>query len=221
MNVEIIKDIRKQCRMAMNGVTSKSMREYGLDYKLNFGVSIHQIKEIASRYEADSDLAEELWNNDTRELKILATMLYPQDKFVPDVAKRWIEEISNQEIREQLTVNLLQHLSYIQDIAVEIATSDDKMIRTSAYWILSRYLIVNKHQVSMSLDSFSYLWEDIVLPDVSLRNAALLFLKNVGKTSKDIAGFILNRLSVYQNSKNPFERESLDSLSFEFEFYFE
>ena len=36
---ETIRTLRNQLRLAMNGVTATSMREKGLRYKLNFGVS--------------------------------------------------------------------------------------------------------------------------------------------------------------------------------------
>ena len=48
---ELIKDIKKQFRLYMNGVVSQSMREKGLDYKLNFGIEVPRIKEIAAKYE--------------------------------------------------------------------------------------------------------------------------------------------------------------------------
>ena len=37
---EQLKDIKTQLRLSMNGVVSQSMREKGLDYKLNFGVEL-------------------------------------------------------------------------------------------------------------------------------------------------------------------------------------
>lgn len=40
-----------QFRLFMNGVVSQSMREKGLDYKLNFGIELPRLKEIAARYE--------------------------------------------------------------------------------------------------------------------------------------------------------------------------
>ena len=42
-----IREIRKELRLAMNGVISTSMREKGIVYKLNFGVPYPEIKEIA------------------------------------------------------------------------------------------------------------------------------------------------------------------------------
>lgn len=45
-----IREIRKQLRLAMNGVISTSMREKGIVYKLNFGVPYPEIKEIARKH---------------------------------------------------------------------------------------------------------------------------------------------------------------------------
>ena len=41
---ETIKDIKGQFRLFMNGVVSQSMREKGLDYKLNFGIELPRLK---------------------------------------------------------------------------------------------------------------------------------------------------------------------------------
>ena len=109
---ETIQQIRADLRRSMNGVASKSMREKGLNYKLNFGVDIPRLREFAKRYPVDAQLAELLWKQETRELKILATMLYPVEEFGVDKAEKWVIEIINQEIREQVCMNLFQKLSF-------------------------------------------------------------------------------------------------------------
>ena len=96
---DTIRQIRKDCRQAMNGVISGSMREYGLDYKLNFGLRIMQIKGLSEKYGTSVPLAQSLWKETTRELKILATLIYPKDKLTEVDATRWASEIPNQEIR--------------------------------------------------------------------------------------------------------------------------
>ena len=55
---ETIKDIKGQFRLFMNGVASQSMREKGLDYKLNFGIELPRLKEIAARYEKNHEVAQ-------------------------------------------------------------------------------------------------------------------------------------------------------------------
>ena len=68
-----IREIRKQLRLAMNGVISTSMREKGIVYKLNFGVPYPEIKGIARKHKPNGELAAALWKEDIREFKILAT----------------------------------------------------------------------------------------------------------------------------------------------------
>jgi hypothetical protein len=44
---QIIKEIKTQLRLSMNGIVSTHQRRQGLDYKINFGVEIPRLKEIA------------------------------------------------------------------------------------------------------------------------------------------------------------------------------
>ena len=77
-----LKEIRTQLRLAMNGVISTSMREKGIVYKLNFGVPLPEIKQIAATHKPDSELAAALWKEDIREFKILASLLQPVGGFL-------------------------------------------------------------------------------------------------------------------------------------------
>lgn len=220
MQDEIIRDILKRCRMAMNGIASASMRGYGLNYKLNFGVSIQKIKEIAARYESDKDLAETLWLDGTRELKILATLLYPTKQFTIETANRWVAQIPNQEIREQICVNLFQTTDFADEVGLEWINSEDDNVRSTGYWLLVRRLLTKTFNNTIQLDTFKYIWKDISSENVSLRNAATLFLKNTGKVTPQLADQILEKVTVFKNSESPIQKEIYDSLSFEFEFFY-
>lgn len=221
INIEdTIRDIRKRCRLAMNGITSASMRQYGLNYKLNFGVSLPQIKEIAKHYQQDIGLAETLWKENVRELKIMATILFPIDKFSKEVANKWVHEIPNQEIREQICINLLQKLEYADSLSKELSVSQDESIRSTGYWLLSG-LLINKKIVKCELNSYPYIFTDLLESNVTLRSSALLALKNIGKLSEKNAADILRSIQLYKNSDNELEREIYDSLNFEFEFHYD
>ncbi|MDY2605735.1 MAG: DNA alkylation repair protein, partial [Alloprevotella sp.] len=58
---EQLKAIKTQLRLSMNGAVSQSMREKGLVYRLNFGVELPRIKDIAAGYEKNHSLAQALW----------------------------------------------------------------------------------------------------------------------------------------------------------------
>ena len=66
MNItEEIRKIKQELRLSMNGVASAFMRENGLNYKLNFGVEIPRLQNIANEFQPDHDLAQALWKENT------------------------------------------------------------------------------------------------------------------------------------------------------------
>lgn len=164
---ETLKDIKTQFRMGMNGVTSKSMREKGLDYKLNFGVEVPRLKEIASRYEKDHQLAQALWKEDIRESKILASMLQPIDSFYPEIADIWVEDMRYPEIAELTCQNLFQYLPYASEKAFEWIADGREYFAACGYLILAR-LFMRKQPLNERAEN-EYL--DQVLADVQSESA--------------------------------------------------
>lgn len=215
----ILKAIRQDCRLAMNGVVSTSMREYGLDYKLNFGLVAQQIKALADKYGPSASLAERLWDETTRELRILATLVYPVDEFTPETANKWITGITNQEIREQVCMNLFQALPFASQLAIEWSQKEDKQIRTTGYWLMARLLLTKKFQEKLNTTYFDkYIWEDIFSEDIFIRNASTLVLKHIARQSKAQADIILGKLRPYKEDENLLKQEAYRGIAFEAEF---
>ncbi|MBQ3121988.1 MAG: DNA alkylation repair protein [Bacteroidaceae bacterium] len=134
---QIIKEIKTQLRLSMNGIVSTHQRRQGLDYKINFGVEIPRLKEIAARYTKNETLAEHLWTENIRESKLLAIYLYPQEKFGPEVANRWLAECRFTETADHLCRLLLIHLPEAPSFALRQIESEDVMRKYCGYSILS------------------------------------------------------------------------------------
>ena len=142
---EHVKLIKQSFRQMMDGVVSKSMREKGLEYKLNWGATLPRLKEKADEIGKDYDLAIALWKEDVRECKILATMVMPADKVLPDVVEIWMEQTVSQEVAEQAAFNLYQHLPYAPQKAYEWIATDKPLYQLCGFHILSR-LFMNKQE---------------------------------------------------------------------------
>ena len=67
--IERVKEIKRSFRTVMDGATAQSMRQKGLDYRLNWGVTIPRLREMADETGQDYDLAIALWKEDVRECK--------------------------------------------------------------------------------------------------------------------------------------------------------
>lgn len=138
---EQLKDIKTQLRLSMNGVVSQSMREKGLDYKLNFGVELPRIKSIATAYEKSHDLAQALWKENIRECKILAGLLQPIDTFFPEIADIWVEDIRNIEIAELTCMNLFQNLPYAPAKTFQWIADEAEYTQVCGYLTIARLLM--------------------------------------------------------------------------------
>jgi 3-methyladenine DNA glycosylase AlkD len=139
-----IRDIKTQFRLAMNGVASSKMREQGLVYHLNFGIELPRLREIASEYTPNHELAQMLWKENIRESKILATMLMPVDRFYPQVADIWVEQIQTQEIAEIAVMNLFQRLPYASTIAFRWVSDSREIFQVCGLLLLTRLCMLKR-----------------------------------------------------------------------------
>ena len=138
---ETIKEIKKQFRLFMNGVVSQSMREKGLDYKLNFGIELPRLKEIAAKFEKNHDVAQALWKENIRECKILAGLLQPVDTFYPEIADIWVEDMCYPEIAELTCMNLFQHLPYASEKVFQWMADEGEYFQFCGYMLMTRLLM--------------------------------------------------------------------------------
>ena len=138
---ETIKEIKKQFRLFMNGVVSQSMREKGLDYKINFGIELPRLKEIAAKFEKNHDVAQALWKENIRECKILAGLLQPVETFYPEIADIWVEDMHYPEIAELTCMNLFQHLPYASAKAFEWMADEREYFQFCGYMLMARLLM--------------------------------------------------------------------------------
>ena len=138
---ETIREIKKQFRLFMNGVVSQSMRDKGLDYKLNFGIEIPRIKEIAAKFEKNHDVAQTLWKENIRECKIMAGLLQPIETFYPEIADIWVEDMRYPELAEHTVMNLFQYLPYASEKAFEWMAHEGTYFQYCGYMLMARLLM--------------------------------------------------------------------------------
>lgn len=138
----------------MNGPASQSMREKGLDYKLNWGVPFIQLKQMAKDYTPDYHLAIALWKEDIRECKILATLLMPPSEMPEEVAEIWMEQTHTQELAEMQAFNLYQHVSYAPKMAYRWMASDNAIRQICAYDIIGRLFMQGMEPNERGINEF-------------------------------------------------------------------
>jgi 3-methyladenine DNA glycosylase AlkD len=140
-----VKEIKQSFRQMMDGSVAKSMRDKGVDYKLNWGATLPRLQAKAAELGKNYDLAIALWKENVRECKILATMIMPADQVLPEVIDIWMEQTDTQEIAEQAAYNLYQYLPYAPEKAYTWMASKKELYQLCGFHVLSR-LFMNKQE---------------------------------------------------------------------------
>ncbi len=140
-----VKEIKQSFRLMMDGMVAKSMRDKGLEYKLNWGATLPRLREKADEIGKNYDLAIALWKENVRECKVLATMIMPPERMLPEVADIWMEQTPNLEIAEQAAFNLYQYLPYAPAKAYTWMASEKELYQLCGFHIISR-LFMNKQE---------------------------------------------------------------------------
>lgn len=204
---EQMKLIKAQLRLSMNGAASQSMREKGLLYKINFGVELPRLKQIASDFPKEHHLAQALWKEEIRECQILATMLQPVECFLPEIADIWVDRIHTQEIAEIASMNLFQHLPYAPQKSLQWMASDQPMMQACGLLTAARLLLkkgdlderVENELLDQGITAF------LSGPYV-VRSAASALLRRYMQHSDNHAFTLCRRVESMKNSSNESEQ---------------
>ena len=186
----------------MNGMVSQSMREKGMEYKLNFGIEYPRIKEIAAGYEPDHELAQALWKENIRECKILAGLLQPADTFYPEIADIWIEGMDYPELAEYTVMNLFQRLPYASEVVFRWMADEREMFQLCGFLLMARLLMkgerLNERAEAEFLDQACTAVEGDCGP---VQKAASVALRKYAHQSRENKRTVSKQLGIWAKSE--------------------
>ncbi|MDR1160810.1 MAG: DNA alkylation repair protein [Tannerellaceae bacterium] len=211
-----IRDMQGRLRRVMNGVAAAGMRAQGIDYKLNFGASLPHIKEVALLYTKDAALAERLWKEDVRELKIIATLLQPHEAFTPGQAERWVTDIRYIEIAGQYCINLLQHLSFAGTLAAGWILRNEGFVQVTGFLLYARLFAAGYRLSSGEESVFLDTARQVIDKGISrAQRSAVSALKRYGRQSRQQADRALRTIAAYASCPSPEKQEIYNDIQFE------
>ena len=149
-----IKEIKQSFRLMMNGVTAQSMRDKGSDYHVNWGAPLPMLRAKAKEIGKDYHLAIELWKEDVRECKILATMVMPAEEMPAEVVDIWMEQTRTQEMAEMASFNLYRFLPFAADKAYQWIASDKALYQLCGFSVLGRLFMEGREPNERGINEF-------------------------------------------------------------------
>lgn len=219
------KALRVGLRGSMDGIVSTSMREKGLHYGINFGLTMEHIQHRAKGLPQSADLANYLYSRDVRELKLIAQLIYPAEELSFAEATYWAERsFANPELRDCLCKHLFDRCTSAPQWALAWLFGGKTYgdIHSVAYIVLARYftrgyrLTSSAHEAKLLDLAFTLLneVEDYITPE---QKAALLMLKRWGRSEERLRNQILAHplMQSWEASQSCTLTEFADDIHFE------
>src|SRR5690554_5570343 len=144
----------REIRMRKNGDLSASMKRQGIDYGVNWGVSVVELRALARKYQPDHLLALKLWNKQWRESMILATLLDVPFEVTEEQMDFWTKSFSNSEIAEQASANLWVKTKFAFIKALEWSRGKKHVVRFTGIHLMGRLAIVQKDALDEMFEPF-------------------------------------------------------------------
>ncbi len=179
-----------QVKLRKNGDTVAAMKRQGIEYKLNWGVQVVELRELARGFKRNHLLALKLWNKQWRESMILATLLDEPAEVSEEQMDFWTKSFENREIAEQASANLWVNTKFAFVKAIEWSRGKKHMVRFTGIHLMGRLAMTQMNALNEMFEPF---FEELVVLGRDTRLNAVIYRTVValGTRSK-----MLNELSV-------------------------
>ncbi len=147
------KEMLRRIHRLQSGGTIDSLKTIGANVSHQIGASYVSLKELASHYETDIQLALLLWNTQKREEQIVACMLLPIDTNKEKITQL-LETCLNFEVAEYLGSLYLYKHPGLSLLAEKWQTSDIPYQQTAILAAVARHRLVYKEKSKISTALF-------------------------------------------------------------------
>ena len=146
--------ILKRIKLRKNGDVSRTMKAHGIQYKLNWGVSVVELREIARSFNPSHLLALKLWNKQWRETMILATLLDEPDEVTEEQMDFWTKSFESVEMVEQASANLWWKTRFAFVKALEWCRGKKHLVRFTGIHLAGRLALADKNAIDEMFEPF-------------------------------------------------------------------
>lgn len=190
-------------KLRKSGEVADLMKQKGISYKINWGVSIIDLREIAKQFESDHLLALKLWNKQWRETMILATLIDDPKLVTEAQIDFWTKTFENTEIAEQASANLWVNTKFAFVKAMEWCRGKKHIIRFTGVHLIGRLALTDNSAIDEMFEPF---FEElpILAKDSALNTVFYRTILALGKRSEYIhqKGIELSQTLQLSDSEN-------------------
>lgn len=189
-NTEKMLEIFGRLKREKNGVVTDAMRDRGVEYGMNYGVSIPVIRRIARGYSPDHELAMFLFRQDVRELKLAAVYVDDPSMVTREQVEEWERGLANSELAEHVSMFLFSASPMAYDIALRWLGSDDSFLNKGGLHIAGRMAFSGRLTETEAEGLLPLVESVVTAAKPYIHNAAIYALRNLAGATDKVHGLV-------------------------------
>jgi len=146
--------ILQQLETLRDPESAAAMARFGITPARAYGIKIPILRQMAKEIGRDHALAQQLWANDSRETRILASMVDHYQQVTETQMDTWAADFDYWEICDQCIQNLFEKTPYAYQKAVEWSGRDEAFVKRAGFVLMARLAVSDKKAADEKLAAF-------------------------------------------------------------------
>jgi len=180
-------EILRKLKSLSNSKAVEGMTRFGINPKNTFGVSIPDIRKMASEIGKKHELALQLWSSEIHEARILAGMIDDPKLMTEKQMEEWAKDFDSWDVCDQVCSNLFDKTKNAYEKAIEWTKSEKEFVKRAGFVLMACLAV---HDKKANDNNFVKFFPLIKKESVDERNfvkkAVNWALRQIGKRNKNL-----------------------------------
>ena len=163
------------------------MLRFAVDNKKALGVKIPEVRKLAKLIKKDHQLAQQLWDTDIHEARILASMIDDPAQVTPEQIDTWTKDFKTWDVCDQVCGNLFDRTPYAVEKALEYSAHEEEFIKRAGFVLMAEMAVHAKKADDLVFIQFFPIMEREAWDDRNfVKKAVNWALRQIGKRNKTL-----------------------------------
>lgn len=180
-------EILERLKSLSNPKAIEGMARYGITPDRAYGVSIPNLRKIAKGIGKDHELAQQLWELNIRETRILAGMIDDPELVTEQQMEIWVREFDYWEICDQICQNLFTYTKFAYQKAIEWSKRDEEFVKRAGFALMAWLAFKDKEAKDEQFEVFfPIIKRESTDERILVKKAVNWALRQIGKRNIDL-----------------------------------
>lgn len=165
-------------------LSTEGMARYGITGHKVYGIKIPRLRRLAKEIGENRPLAHELWEVNSRETRILASLIDDPAEVTETQMEAWVREFDSWEICDQICMNLFEKTPFAYRKAVGWCHRQMEFVKRAGFVLMARLAVSDKSAPDEKFEQFFPLIEsESDDPRLYVKKGINWALRQIGKRS--------------------------------------